>query len=122
MHANCLYFVVNSCGVTQPAVRKEVAAAIIKAVTSVKSAEITPDKVRVVLQRNVTLHCAGARSVHACFFVRCLWTSLFHDQVLLFKLSYTLPHFKVVVRFGEAVDGFPLPAGHTHENVFDPAK
>ena len=24
---------------------------------------------------------------------------------------------KVVVRFGEAVDGFPLPAGHTHENV-----
>jgi len=72
MHANCLYFVVNSCGVTQPAVRKEVAAAIIKAVTSVKSAEITPDKVRVVLQRNVTLHCAGARSVHACFFVRCL--------------------------------------------------
>jgi len=54
-----------------PAVRKEVAAAIIKAVTSVKSAEITPDK--------------------------------------------------VVVRFGEAVDGFPLPAGHTHENVTDPA-
>jgi hypothetical protein len=27
---------------------------------------------------------------------------------------------KVVVRFGEAVDGFPLPAGHTHLNVNDP--
>jgi len=53
-------------------VRKEVAAAIIKAVTSVKSAEITPDKVRAVLQRNVTLHCADARSLHASFFVRCL--------------------------------------------------
>ena len=24
---------------------------------------------------------------------------------------------KVVVRFSEAVDGFPLPPGHTHENV-----
>lgn len=29
---------------------------------------------------------------------------------------------KVVVRFGEAVDGFPLPAGHTHENVHLPPK
>ena len=24
---------------------------------------------------------------------------------------------KVVVRFGEAVDGWPLPEGHTHKNV-----
>ena len=24
---------------------------------------------------------------------------------------------KVVVRFGEAVDGWPLPDGHTHKNV-----
>jgi hypothetical protein len=29
---------------------------------------------------------------------------------------------KVVVRFGEAVDGFPLPAGHTHANVDEPPK
>eukprot|EP00286_Rhodomonas_abbreviata_P010216 CAMPEP_0181328492 /NCGR_PEP_ID=MMETSP1101-20121128/22752_1 /TAXON_ID=46948 /ORGANISM="Rhodomonas abbreviata, Strain Caron Lab Isolate" /LENGTH=68 /DNA_ID=CAMNT_0023437399 /DNA_START=11 /DNA_END=217 /DNA_ORIENTATION=- len=55
-----------------PAVRKEVASAIIKAVCAVKNAEITPDK--------------------------------------------------VVVRFGEACDGFPLPAGHTHENVDLPPK
>ncbi|EKX40461.1 hypothetical protein GUITHDRAFT_75493 [Guillardia theta CCMP2712] len=54
------------------AVRKEVADAIIKAVTSVKSADISPDK--------------------------------------------------VVVRFAEAVDGFPLPAGHTHLNVNEPVK
>ena len=26
---------------------------------------------------------------------------------------------KVVVRFGEAVDGFPLPAGHTAESTKD---
>jgi phenylpyruvate tautomerase PptA (4-oxalocrotonate tautomerase family) len=50
-----------------PEVRKEVASAIIKAVTAVNSAQITPDK--------------------------------------------------VVVRFSEAVDGFALPPGHTHENV-----
>ena len=29
---------------------------------------------------------------------------------------------KVVVRFGEAVDGFPLPVGHTHENVDKPVE
>jgi hypothetical protein len=29
---------------------------------------------------------------------------------------------KVVVRFSEAVDGFALPPGHTHENVNDPVK
>ena len=53
-------------------VRKEVASAVIKALTSVKSAEITPDK--------------------------------------------------VVVRFSESVDGFALPAGHTHENVHSPVE
>jgi phenylpyruvate tautomerase PptA (4-oxalocrotonate tautomerase family) len=53
-------------------VRKEVASAVIKALTSVKSAEITPDK--------------------------------------------------VVVRFSESVDGFALPAGHTHENVHLPVE
>jgi len=50
-----------------PEIRKEVAAAIIKAVTAVKGAEITADK--------------------------------------------------VVIRFSESVDGFALPAGHTHDNV-----
>ena len=55
-----------------PEVRKEVASAIIKAVTAVQGAQITPDK--------------------------------------------------VVVRFSEAVDGFALPPGHTHENVGDPVK
>ena len=50
-----------------PEIRKEVASAIIKAVTAVNGAQITPDK--------------------------------------------------VVVRFSEAVDGFALPPGHTHENV-----
>ena len=45
---------------------------MIKALTSVKSAEITPDK--------------------------------------------------VVVRFSESVDGFALPAGHTHENVHLPVE
>jgi hypothetical protein len=29
---------------------------------------------------------------------------------------------KVVVRFSEAVDGFALPPGHTHENVNEPVK
>lgn len=29
---------------------------------------------------------------------------------------------KVVVRFGEAVDGWPLPEGHTHKNVDEPPK
>eukprot|EP00281_Chroomonas_sp_CCMP1168_P026103 CAMPEP_0206233030 /NCGR_PEP_ID=MMETSP0047_2-20121206/11752_1 /ASSEMBLY_ACC=CAM_ASM_000192 /TAXON_ID=195065 /ORGANISM="Chroomonas mesostigmatica_cf, Strain CCMP1168" /LENGTH=74 /DNA_ID=CAMNT_0053656847 /DNA_START=87 /DNA_END=311 /DNA_ORIENTATION=+ len=55
-----------------PAVRKQVAAAIIKACVSVKDAEITADK--------------------------------------------------VVVRFGEACDGWPLPAGHTYANVNEPPK
>ena len=50
-----------------PEIRKDVAAAIIKAVTAVQGAQITPDK--------------------------------------------------VVVRFSEAVDGFALPPGHTHESV-----
>jgi len=27
---------------------------------------------------------------------------------------------KVVVRFSESVDGFALPAGHTHENAGEP--
>ncbi len=29
-------------------------------------------------------------------------------------------YYQVVVRFGEACDGWPLPAGHTAANVNDP--
>ena len=91
-----------------PEVRKEVAAAIIKAVVRCR---------RRVQEVDTS---AGPRVLKVCMYLSSRRFQISHTALpyaVVGVKSADITADKVVVRFSESVDGFALPAGHTHENV-----